>query len=124
MLGSVVNTASCVEGNSVNLPTTAAAVDGYTFAGWVKSAINDKIDMIYTAKVPDSYTNPYVVFSFHGENTTVTEYETDENGNIKFVFTEITPQCMGDDITATLYASKAGTPESVSVEDYSVRNFH
>ena len=85
--------------------------------------LNDKIDMIYAAEVPASYSDPYVVFTFNGSETTVTEYTTDENGRLLFVFTDITPQCMGDEISATLYATKNGTQESVSVTNYSVRDY-
>ena len=54
VLGSVVNTASCVEGQSVTLPATATAVDGFTFAGWVKNAINSE-----TATAPTVLTGSY-----------------------------------------------------------------
>lgn len=85
--------------------------------------LNDKIDMIYAAEVPESYSNPYVVFTFNGATATVTEYTTDENGRLCFVFADINPQCIGDDISATLYATKNGVQESVSVTGYSVRDY-
>ena len=85
--------------------------------------LNDKIDMIYAAEVPTSYSNPYVVFTFNGSQTTVRDYTTDAYGRLLFVFTDINPQCMGDEISATLYATKNGTQESVSVTNYSVRDY-
>ena len=54
VLGSVVNTASCVEGQSVTLPATATAVEGFTFAGWVKNAIGEE-----TATAPTVLTGSY-----------------------------------------------------------------
>ena len=85
--------------------------------------LNDKIDMIYAAEVPEGYTNPRVVFAFNGSETTVTDYTTDAYGRLLFVFTDINPQCMGDNISATLYATKNGVEESVSVPNYSVRQY-
>jgi len=86
--------------------------------------LNDKIDMIYAAEVPEGYSNPYVIFTFHGVSTSpVTASGTDENSRLLFVFNDINPQCMGDVITATLYATNASVQESVSVTNYSVRQY-
>ncbi len=84
--------------------------------------LNGKIDMTYTVSVPSGYSNPYMVFTFNGVNTTVTDYTT-ESGSLKFKFTGINPQCMGDEISATLYATKNGTTESVSAANYSVKAY-
>ncbi|MBQ6431496.1 MAG: endonuclease [Oscillospiraceae bacterium] len=85
--------------------------------------LNDKIDMIYAAYIPDGYSNPYVVFVFNGVTTTVTEHTTDEYNRELFVFNDINPQCMGDNISATLYATREGSVESYSVPTYSVRQY-
>ncbi|MBQ6430932.1 MAG: endonuclease [Oscillospiraceae bacterium] len=100
-------------------PTTASSGLQIVSAAPV---LNGKIDMTYTVTVPSGYTNPRMVFSFNGTDTTVTTYTTD-SGNLKFTFTGINPQCMGDTITATLYATKNGTTESVSVANYSVKDY-
>ena len=63
VLGSVVNTASCVEGQSVTLPATATAVDGYTFAGWTTAAID-----------PESTTAPTVLTGSYEPTANVTLY--------------------------------------------------
>ncbi len=84
--------------------------------------LKGKIDVVYTVKVPEGYSNPRMVFSFHGAETEVTDYATD-NGNLQFTFTGVNPQCMGDEISATLYATKNGTAESVSAANYSVRQY-
>ena len=85
--------------------------------------LNDKIDMIYAAEVPEGYSDPYVIFTFHNVETTVADYTTDEYGRLNFVFTDINPQCMGDNISATLYATMNGALENVSVSNYSVRQY-
>ncbi|MBQ3356334.1 MAG: endonuclease [Oscillospiraceae bacterium] len=84
--------------------------------------LNGKIDMTYTVTVPSGYSNPYMVFTFNGVNTTVSDYTT-ESGSLKFKFTGINPQCMGDDITATLYATKNGATQTVSAANYSVKAY-
>ena len=45
---------SCIDGNSVTLPTTASTVSGYTFAGWVASTIDPE-----TAAAPTVLTGSY-----------------------------------------------------------------
>ena len=47
-------TDSCVEGNTVTLPATASTIDGYTFAGWVASAISTE-----TATAPTLLSGTY-----------------------------------------------------------------
>ena len=109
----------------VNGTCVCGAVEAVETLKLVSAApvLNDKIDMIYAAEVPTSYSNPYVVFTFNGSQTTVRDYTTDAYGRLLFVFTDINPQCMGDEISATLYATKNGTQESVSVTNYSVRDY-
>ena len=85
--------------------------------------LNDKIDMIYAAEVPENYTNPYIDFTLNGVTTTVDEYSIDDEGRLCFVFTDINPQCMGDNISATLYATRNESVETYSVENYSVRQY-
>lgn len=80
--------------------------------------LNGKIDVVYTATVPEGYTDAYMAFAMNGEETTVTD-----DGTHAFTFTGVNPQCMGDTISATLYATKNGTEESVSKNDYSVRQY-
>lgn len=50
------------------------------------------------------YENPYVVFSINGNNTTVANYESNENYYI-FGFNDITVDQLNDEITATIYAT-------------------
>lgn len=80
--------------------------------------LNGKIDVIYTAYIPEGYTDARMVFTMNGETQSVTD-----DGTHTFIFTGVNPQCMGDTIEATLYATKNGTEESVSKNDYSVRQY-
>ncbi|MBQ3356385.1 MAG: InlB B-repeat-containing protein [Oscillospiraceae bacterium] len=84
--------------------------------------LNGKIDVTYFVTVPTGYSNPYMVFTFNGADTTVTDCTAD-GGYLKFTFTGINPQCMGDNISATLYATKSGAEQSVTMSSYSVRQY-
>ena len=81
--------------------------------------LNDKIDVIYTVTVPDGYTDPEMIFAGPNGTVTVKEY-AQSNGKYVFTYNGINPQCMDDNISATLYATKDGKREYVSVENYSV----
>ena len=103
-------------------------VDGYcTVCGAeqqilkIKSAslrLDEDIDVIYTVLVPEGYTNPYMVIN----GTTITD-STASGGYREFVYTGITPQRMTDNISATLYATNDGVTESVSVANYSIKQY-
>ncbi len=85
--------------------------------------LNGKLDLTYTASIPDDYETPYMVFSGPNGDVTVTNSEQDVNGNYLFTYTGINPQCMGDNITATLYATVEDEVQQVSIEQYSVRQY-
>ena len=84
--------------------------------------LNGKIDIAYTVKMPAGYTSPRMVFVGPSGTTTVTEY-TISGDNYVFTYTGINPQCMGDNISATLYATKDGVEESDTQSSYSVRQY-
>jgi hypothetical protein len=86
-------------------------------------SIAEDISVIYRATVPAGYTNPYMVFTFGGKEYTVTEYTVESNGRLRFVFPGVTPQCMGDNISATLYATYGGKEYTNTVASYSVRKY-
>ena len=54
VLGTVTGSDTCEEGKTVTLPTTATAVDGYKFKGWVKNTIGKE-----TATAPTVLTGSY-----------------------------------------------------------------
>ena len=100
-----------------------------TVCGAIKTGIasaypvlNEGIDLVYGVFVPDGYYNAKIVFSGPNGTETVTDYSY-ANGKNYYSYTGITPQCIGDTITATLYATKNGTEEAVDVKTYSVRQY-
>lgn len=170
VLGSNWQTLTINSYDGAQLPDPAAAVNGYTFAGWSESPIlsesvtadliddlyypmenstvyaiysrsvdgvvfysmtqtalriysaslilNGKIDVAFAAQLPAGYTNPRMIVN----GTEITEYTTAQ-GTYVFVYSGINPQCIGDTFTATLYATIDNTEESVSVRNYSVRQY-
>lgn len=82
--------------------------------------IDEDINVIYAAEVPAGYTDPYMVFNYHDRDITVRDYTVDENGRYCFEFTRVMPQCLGDNIEATIFAKKNGKTVSDTVETYSV----
>lgn len=84
--------------------------------------LDEDIDVLYGVTVPDGYTNPYMTFTFCGRTTTVSTF-TGENGHYSFAFTGVTPQHMGDNISATLYATQNGETVSVTKAEYSVKTY-
>lgn len=92
----------------------------------IKSAylkLDEDIDILFTAELPAGYRDPYMTFTWHGETQTVTDYTVDENGLYCFEFAGVTPQCMGDGVTATVFAAKDREIASDTVSDYSVRTY-
>lgn len=80
--------------------------------------LNGKIDIAFTAQLPSGYSAPRMVVNGTELNTYAME-----QGNYVFIYSGINPQCIGDAFTATLYATNDGAEESVSLENYSVRQY-
>ena len=91
----------------------------------IKSAkleLSQDVSVIYTAIIPDSYTDHRMVFEFCGSEYTV--YGTSNgDGTYAFKFDKVLPQCMGDNIKATLYATANGKEVSACINSYSVRKY-
>ncbi|MGM9650494.1 MAG: leucine-rich repeat domain-containing protein [Faecousia sp.] len=89
-----------------------------------KLNLDEDVDLLYTVKVDESYTDPYMVFTYHDTEYPVTDYTTLSDGRLCFVFSGVTPQCLGDNVSATLYAQACdGTTHSKTVANYSVRQY-
>lgn len=84
--------------------------------------LNGKLDLAYTAQIPAAFTDPQMIFTGPSGTETVTDY-TLVNGKYVFTYRGINPQCMADNVSATLIATRNGTQECVSVSGYSVRQY-
>lgn len=85
--------------------------------------IDENVNLVYAAYVPDGYTNPYMVFTFLGNSYTVRGYTTDASGNLCFEFTNCFPQYMGDNIAAVLHTTHGGADVTDRVDAYSIRQY-
>ena len=81
---SAIAKATVIEGNSATLPT-AGAVDGYTFAGWVKDAINDE-----TATAPTVLTGSYTPTADVTLHALYTRTEGGSGGGSSNEYTKVT----------------------------------
>ena len=81
------------------------------------------IHLIYTAQIPEGMENPYMVFRFRGNEYVATDYTVNDKGEYCFDFGKITPQYMGENISATLYAESNGRVLQNSRNSYSVKEY-
>lgn len=87
----------------------------------IKSAtlvLDEDIDIIYAIEIPDGFTNPYLVIN----GTEIREYY-ERDGKLCFVYAGITPQCMGDSITAVLHVNRNSQDVTDTVANYSVKQY-
>ena len=84
--------------------------------------LNDNIDVTYAVTVPADCTDPYMVFTMNGISRTVTDY-TVADGKRLYTFTGVTPQQMGDNISAAFYATKNAETVSDTVAEYSITEY-
>lgn len=80
--------------------------------------LNENINIVYTAAVPADCTQVYMTFVFNGQSTRI-----NDDGSHRFVFEKLTPQCMGDNISAVLHATCGNREYTDSLEEYSVRQY-
>ena len=85
--------------------------------------LTQDINFVYRATVPEGFTNPYVVFTMNGKNYTVTESTLDDQGRNCFKFMGLNPHWMGDNISATIYATVDGTEVSFTQASYSIKQY-
>ena len=81
-------------------------------------ALNNQIDVAYIAEIPSGFTN----VSLNVNGTEITEYQ-ESNGYCYFFYTGVNPQCMGDNISATLNGTYNGTTLTATKDNYSVRQY-
>lgn len=80
--------------------------------------LDEDIDVIYKATVPTGYTDVSMTFTMNGESVTV-----EDDGTHTFVFEGVNPQCIGDNISATLTATCDDEQLSDEIAEYSVRTY-
>ena len=68
------------------------------------------------------YSDPYVVFTLEGEQTTVAAFTQTEDCYV-FTFDGLTPDQIGKTVNATLFADKSDGTQVSSSEDYSVAQY-
>lgn len=81
-------------------------------------SLNSKIDVVYICEVPTDFTN----VSLNVNGTVISDYE-ESGGYYYFFYTGITPQCMGDNLSATLTGSYGGQSFTATKATYSVRQY-
>ncbi len=79
--------------------------------------LDEDIDVIYTAKVPEGATAT-MTFTMNGETVTV-----EDDGTHTFAFEGVNPQCMGNNIEATLTVIVGETTYTCTKAEYSVRTY-
>ncbi len=96
-----------------------------TFGGKSISLQDDYSLNFYVEKAAFSdgvYSDPYVVFELEGEQTTVSAY-TQKGEHYVFTFDDITPDKMGETVTATLHAQKQDGTQFTVASSYSVAEY-
>ncbi len=88
-------------------------------------SLAENIEVNYYVTVPDGFTDPYMVFEFNSKEFLVNKHTTDSSGELKFVFQNVYPQMLGNNISATLwgYSVNDGEWASVTIANYSVRQY-
>lgn len=81
-------------------------------------SLNSKIDVVYICEVPTDFTN----VSLNVNGTVISDYQ-ESGGYYYFFYTGITPQCMGDNLSATLTGSYGGQTFTATKATYSVRQY-
>jgi len=92
----------------------------------IKSAflnVTEDINIVYRTTIPSGYTNFYMVFTFMDNDYVVNDYFIDESSRYCFIFNNIVPQYMGENIEARLYATVEGEEVFVEQLSYSVRKY-
>lgn len=88
--------------------------------------LQDNLNVNYKADASlfgeGGYENPYVIFSFNGVETIVSDYRIEGNKYV-FDFTDIAPHQMGDTIYSTLYATHNGEEYASKTREYSVLEY-
>lgn len=98
--------------------------DGFCVCGAVRMIesaalkLDNDVDVKYTVTVPDKAENVYMEFTMNGKTVTVSD-----DGTHNFLFEGVNPQCMGDNVSATLHATVDGKEYIDKQPTYSVLQY-
>ena len=87
----------------------------------IKSAtlsLNNQIDVVYIAEIPGGFTGATLTVN----GTAINEY-IESSGSCYFFYTGVNPQCMGDNLSATLTGTFKGQTYTATKDTYSVRQY-
>ena len=118
-VGDMVFKSSGAEGTTVIytlIPTELKIVGAYL-------NITENVNVSYVVTLPSGYTAPYMIFEFNGDTYKVTRYTVNADGSLVFRFVGVTPQMLGDNIKATVYATYNGAEVTYEKAEYSVRTY-
>ncbi|MBQ3355563.1 MAG: leucine-rich repeat domain-containing protein [Oscillospiraceae bacterium] len=96
---------------SNNTPLTGATIHYLAEGLAINTAsltLYEDIVVNFTATVPEGLTNPYMVVELGEQSYTLAPSREDDQGRLVFDFMNLTPDKMGDNIKATLYATTEG----------------
>ncbi|MBQ6431518.1 MAG: hypothetical protein IJJ99_06565 [Oscillospiraceae bacterium] len=85
--------------------------------------VHQDIVVRYAAIVPTGMTDPYMVVEVNGQRSTLQPSGEDSKGRLLFEVTTLTPDMMGDNVSATLYATSGDQLVSDSKPEYSIRQY-
>ena len=100
---------------------TEATTGADTEISSVSMSLGSTIAMNYYVSDFDANSEYYMVFNIHGTDSERI-LGVEKNGYLVFTFTNIPPQFMGENITATLYISGSNTPVD-TLDNYSVKAY-
>ncbi len=111
-----------------NLTSATILYTGEIKLSGAAPTLYDNIAMNYKVNKTkfDSFgiTDPYVVVTFNGVETTITDYTVSQDGTqYIFPFYNIAPNQMNDTLTAVLYATYGGNVYAGKPKDYSVAEY-
>lgn len=64
--------------------------------------LGENIDLLYTVTVPDGFDDVWLEFTFNGKVTEAESFTALGNRQYLFIFPDISPQCMGDNVSTRL----------------------
>ena len=108
------------ENEACTMNNGICTICGYKVVDIASAALelDNDVDISYTVTVPADAENVYMVFETNGNSVKV-----NDDGTHTFLFEGVNPQCMGDNVSATLYATVDGVEYTDAQPTYSVLQY-